>query len=74
MPNFNQILEMVHQLDEEQQELLTTIVQRRLHEARRKQIAESAKITLAEFRSGKLLPMTADEILDDISQYLSEEE
>lgn len=47
-------LNIVSQLTPEQQAMLVEIIQNRLVEARRREIAEDAKTSIAAFRAGEL--------------------
>lgn len=51
------------QLDFASREMLLEILQKRQIEARRNEVAKTAKQTLKEYRSGKNTPLTADEVV-----------
>jgi hypothetical protein len=60
---FNNILNEIEELSDEQQESLIDIVKKRLLEKRRDEIAEDAKKSLLEYQNGKLHPERAEEII-----------
>ena len=62
----DKVLESVMQLPEEQQEMLVEIIKHRHIEARRQEIAQGARESLALFRGGKLRPQTADEVIQEL--------
>lgn len=64
MITFEQALEVVMELSFEQREMLIDIVHRRNAQQRRQQLAQEAQEALAEYRSGKLKPLTALEVID----------
>jgi len=51
------------QLDFASREMLLEILQKRQIEARRNEVAKTAKQTLKEYQSGKITPLTADEVV-----------
>jgi transcriptional regulator with AAA-type ATPase domain len=61
MTNLDRVLDEAMNLPLEQQEMLLQILQRRLMEQRRNEIAQDAKLSLAEFKAGKLKIQTATE-------------
>ena len=60
-------LEDIMKLDFASREMLLEILQKRQIEARRDEIAKNARQTLKEYRSGKLRPQTAEEIIEELS-------
>jgi hypothetical protein len=62
MVTINSILEDTMQLDYASKQMLLEILQKRQIEARRNEIAKTAKQTLKEYHSGKSLPLTAGEV------------
>ncbi len=68
---FEQVLNLVTELPLAQQELLIDILQRRTAERRRKELANSSHVALAEFRSGNLKAQTATEALAELRTYLN---
>jgi len=63
---FEQALEMIEQLPAEDQENLIEIVQRRLIEQRRAEIARNASATLQAFREGRARYGTVDDLRRDL--------
>ena len=63
---FEQALEMIEQLPAEDQENLIEIVQRRLIEQRRAEIARNASATLQVFREGRARYGTVDDLRRDL--------
>lgn len=63
MSTLDQVLETALQLPDEQQEILIKILQNRLHESRRTEIAADAKQTLADFHSGKFPQQSAEDVI-----------
>ncbi len=64
MTSLDKVLDEAMDLPLEQQEMLIQILQRRMIERRRDEIATDAAATLAEFRAGKLKAQTADEAIE----------
>lgn len=67
-----QVLETAAKLPYEQQEMLIEILKRRRSESRRAEIAGDAKQARADFRAGLLKPLSADEAIAELNQFLSE--
>ncbi len=67
MVTFNSALEDMMQLDYASKEMLLEILQKRQAEARRNEIAKTAKQTLKEYHSGKILPLTAGEVVKKLN-------
>jgi hypothetical protein len=65
MITFENALEVVSQLPREQQELLADIVKKRTAEVRRLEIREECREALAEYRTGDLKPMSAEEAITE---------
>ena len=63
MVTLESVLEVANQLTDEQQEMLSEIVKKRLHEARRKQMIQDCHEALTEFKAGGLRAMTAQEAI-----------
>ena len=63
---FEQALEMIEQLPAEDQENLIEIVQRRLIEQRRAEVARNASATLQAFREGRARYGTVDDLRRDL--------
>ncbi|NEN98934.1 MAG: hypothetical protein F6K50_26545, partial [Moorea sp. SIO3I7] len=60
------------QLPPEQQAMLVEIIQNRLIESRRKEIAEDAKESIARFKQGKLRPQSAETVISQLQKALDE--
>jgi hypothetical protein len=71
MVTVDNVLELANQLTDEQQEILIDIFQKRMIARRRREIAQDAQKSIAEFRSGKLKSMTAEEAIADLREYLN---
>lgn len=72
MNNLDRILDEAMALPPNQQDMLMQILQRRIVERRRDEIAKDAIESLAEFRSGKLKSQTAAEAIADLRSFLAE--
>jgi hypothetical protein len=70
----DQVLEEVMELSLEQQEILVHVIKNRIKQSRREQIALDAKISLAEFESGKLKIQTASEAIEQLREYMNNPE
>jgi hypothetical protein len=70
MNNLDRILDEAMALPPNQQDMLMEILQRRMIERKRDEIAQDAIESLAEFRSGKLNPQTATEAIADLRSFL----
>ncbi len=70
MNSLDRILDEAMALPPSQQEMLVQILQRRLVERRRDEIAQDARESLAEFRSGTLKPQTATEAITELREFL----
>ena len=74
MITLDQAIDTVLQLPPQQQEMLVEILHKRQVEARRKEIADDAKLSLAEFRSGKLKARPLPQIFTELHDSLNEDE
>ena len=63
MKTYDQVLDSIEALPEEQQESLVDIVRKRLAERRRAALVKSVGAARKEFKSGKLCPGTPSEIM-----------
>jgi hypothetical protein len=63
---FNDVLNAIERLPLEQQADLIDVVQKRLAERGRHQIAKAAREARAEFVGGKTIPTSVDEIMREI--------
>ena len=70
MNNLDRILDEAMALPHNQQEMLMQILQRRIIERKRDDIARDAIESLSEFRSGKLKSQTAAEAIADLRSFL----
>jgi transcriptional regulator with AAA-type ATPase domain len=70
MNDLDQILDKAMALPSNQQEMLLQLLQRRIVERRRDEIAQDANESLAEFRAGKLKAQTANEAIADLRAFL----
>ncbi len=70
MTTLEQALNTVSQLPIEQQEMLIQIMQNRLIENRRQEIADEAKQAISSFHRGELKPQTADEVIAELQKSL----
>lgn len=74
MTTLEQALNTVSQLPIEQQEMLIQIVQNRLRENHRQEIAEDAKQAILSFHKGELKTQTADEIIAELQETLDDDQ
>lgn len=76
LPNdvlLDKVLDKAMALPIEQQEMLIQILQRRLIEKRRDEIAKDAASSLAEFRTGKLKVQSAAEAISELRECFEDE-
>jgi transcriptional regulator with AAA-type ATPase domain len=73
MTNLDRVLDEAMNLPLEQQEMLLQILQRRLMEQRRNEIAQDAKLSLAEFKAGKLKIQAATEAISELREFIQHE-
>jgi hypothetical protein len=74
MNNLDQVLDQAMALPANQQEMLVQILQGRIVDRRREEMAQDAEKSLAEFRSGKTKSQTADEVIADLRTYLESDQ
>ena len=74
MITFENALEVVSQLPREQQEMLIEILKKRSTELRRQEMVEECREALAEYQTGKLKAMSAEEAIADLRCYLQDNE
>ena len=72
--NLDRVLDEAMNLPPEQREMLIQILQRRAIEQRRDEIAQDARLSLAEFKEGKLKIQTATEAISELRQFSQHEE
>jgi transcriptional regulator with AAA-type ATPase domain len=70
MTNLDRVLDEAMDLPLEQQEMLLELLQHRIVEQKRDEIAQDATVSLAEFRAGKLKPQTAEEAISELRAFL----
>ena len=63
---FDQVLEAVEQLPDDQQASLVDVVRRRLAERGRQRVIADAQEARVEYEAGKLRPMPVDELMREI--------
>jgi transcriptional regulator with AAA-type ATPase domain len=73
MTSLDKVLDEAMDLPLEQQEMLIQILQRRIVERRRDEIATDAAVSLAEFRAGKLKAQSAEEAIAELREFLLHE-
>lgn len=66
MKTFCQVLEAVEELSPDEQENLVAIVQRRVRDKRRAELARTVKAARKEFQAGRCQPASPDEIMGKI--------
>jgi hypothetical protein len=67
MVTIDSTLKDIMQLDFTSREMLLEILQKRQTEARRSEMAKSAKQSLKDYHSGKTLPITAEEAIERLN-------
>ena len=65
---FQDVLDMIESLPEEQQENLISIIRRRLIEHKREVLAERINRAREEYRLGKVRRGTVDDLMKEISE------
>lgn len=70
MSSLDQVLDEAMNLSLEQREMLVQILENRITEERREQIAFNASISIAEFEAGHFRVQTAAEIMQELRDYL----
>lgn len=66
--NFDQVLDSVEKLSVEDQEALIDLVQRRLVERRRAEIATNIVKAQEEYQSGRVMRGTVDELMAELTK------
>lgn len=69
----DQALDTVMQLPKDEQEMLLEIIRRRHIEVRRREIADDAQTARAAFKAGKLPAQSADAVIAELRQTVSDE-
>jgi hypothetical protein len=70
LSNLDQVLDAAMGLPLEQQEMLVKILQNRIHENIRDEIAKDAKDSIAEFKVGAYQAQTAKEVIQELRESL----
>ena len=70
--NLDKVLDEAMNLPPEQRQMLIQILQRRLIEQRRDEIARDAQLSLTEFREGRLKIQTATEAIADLREFIED--
>ena len=65
-PLFEEVLEDIETLSLEDQEILIEILHRRIVERRREELAQDVQQARQEFQSGQCVPVTPEELLNEI--------
>lgn len=66
--SFNEILESIDQLSDEEQEMLTDIIRNRLRERRREEIAQNARETYEALKEGRAKTGTINDLKRDLTE------
>lgn len=66
--SFNELLENIEQLSDDEQEMLTEIIRNRLRERRREEIACHAKETCDALKEGRAKMGTVDDLKRDLME------
>ena len=72
--NLDKVLDEAMNLPLEQREMLIQILKRRANEQRRDEIARHARLSLSEFREGKLKIQTATEAIAELREFVRDEQ
>lgn len=70
MNKLDKVLDEAMELSLEEKEILIQILKQRIIENRREKMALDAQISLNEFRQGNIKPLTAEEAIQDLREYL----
>jgi len=70
---FDQVVETIRQFPAEQQDMLIDLIRSWRIEAQRREIARDAQESLAAFRSGKLVPQSAQTVIAEIEKSLEDQ-
>jgi len=73
MVTLEDAISTVNQLSIEQREMLLEIVKNQMIEARREEIAQDAKESIAAFHRGELKPQPIEEIISELQATLAED-
>ena len=70
--NLDKVLDEAMNLPLEQRQMLIQILQRRLIEQRRDEIASDAQLSLTEFKEGRLKIQTPTEAIADLREFIED--
>jgi hypothetical protein len=70
LSNLDQVLDAAMDLPLEQQEMLVKILQNRIHESIRDEIAKDAEDSIAQFKTGDYKLQTAKEVIQELRESL----
>ena len=68
LPTFDEILDTIDRLPIEQQETLVDVLQKRLIDVRRQQIAQNASEARRLYKAGQLTSGTVDDLMADLEK------
>ncbi|MDB4923573.1 hypothetical protein [Mucilaginibacter sp.] len=68
MTTIDSVLDDIMRLDFESREILLEIFKKRQSEVKRDKIANNARRSLKDYRSGKLKSQTAEEIIEELNR------
>ena len=74
MVSFNKVLDLVMELPPDDRDTLLEIIKSRRIAERRKEIADEVHESLALYKSGKLVPQSADEVIQVLNSLSEEKE
>lgn len=66
---FEEVVETMRDLSPEQQDMLIELLHNWRTQARRREIAHDAELSLAAFRRGEYSPQTADDVILDLHEF-----
>jgi fructose-1-phosphate kinase PfkB-like protein len=67
-------IDAASRLPKDQQQMLIEILRNRQIDARRQEIAEDARQTVALFRQGKLVPQSAKDVIAELHEELEQDQ
>lgn len=74
MANLDRVLDEAMTLPLGQQEMLVQILQQRIIDKRRDEIARDAAVSLAEFKAGNLKPQSTEEAIAELRACLEDDD
>lgn len=72
MITIDQTLDTIVQMDFSSREMLIEILQKRQIEERRKEIVVNGKQAKEDFKSGKIVPANADDVIRTLNAFMNE--